>query len=80
MPGLKGDEFGWHSKVFGTNTAKKSPCKDGVGKGDNWILTPSIPWVRGVHGLPAVDRDGAILAKLLLGLVHLANEVDETFS
>lgn len=30
--------------------------------------------------LPAVDRDGAILAKLLLGLVYLPNEVDETFS
>lgn len=30
--------------------------------------------------LPAVDRDGAILAKLLLGLVYLPNEVDKTFS
>lgn len=56
------------------------PARTGWERGDTWILTPSIPWVRGVHGLPAVDRDGAILAKLLLGLVHLANEVDETFS
>lgn len=57
------------------------PARTGWERGiPGWILTPSIPWVRGVHGLPAVDRDGAILAKLLLGLVHLANEVDETFS
>lgn len=26
---------------------------------------------------PAVDRDGAVLAKLFLGLVHLADEVNE---
>ena len=28
---------------------------------------------------PAVDRDGAVLAELLLGLVHLTDEVDEAF-
>ena len=30
--------------------------------------------------LPAVDGDGSVLTKLLFGLVHLSNEVDETFA
>lgn len=29
---------------------------------------------------PAVHRDGPVLPKLLLGLVHLPNEVDEALS
>lgn len=27
--------------------------------------------------LPAVNRDGSVLSKLLLGFMHLANEVNE---
>lgn len=29
--------------------------------------------------LPAVDRDWAILPKLLLGFMHLANKINESF-
>lgn len=35
---------------------------------------------RAAHAGAAVHRDGALLAELLLGLVHLADEVDEALS
>lgn len=45
------------------------------------LLRPQFPQPENELGWgsssPAVDGDGAILAELFLGLVHLANEVNE---
>lgn len=58
-----------HSGVYN----KKKTCKHP--NLNRWFKVFS--WKRKQIFLPAVDRDGSVLSKLLLGFMHLADEVDE---
>lgn len=41
------------------------------------LAGPQLPQLGLRDSSPAVDGDGAVLAELFLGLVHLADEVNE---
>lgn len=47
---------------------------------DEHFVILSTPVYPSYVFLPAMNGDGSILSELLLGLVHLSQEVDETFA